>query len=225
MTPTSPMPKPKTKATKVVTARGLAVAAEIVKESAETMNEGTMPPAYYTLIHKDAIPTADEKATLIAGLQQQYRESLMTQYRCAALWVDATQSVQKIHGLCSTNVGTQGDACDRDTAGAQHKHSCIGIRSHCRVAVRLYRCIACLPRRPSRTIIGPWMTLVAWYATPRPAHPHRATNHRSAPCSTYRHAIWRYCFVAVTMLQWHHATRRCRLSSTCLSPPATPPPR
>lgn len=30
--------------------------------------------------------------------------------------------------------------------------------------------------------------------------------------------------VAVTMLQWHHATRRCRLS-TCLSPPATPPPR
>lgn len=49
---------------------GIGSAAEIVNESAETINEGTMPPAYYTLIHKDAILTAAEKATLIAGLQQ-----------------------------------------------------------------------------------------------------------------------------------------------------------
>lgn len=49
---------------------GIGSAAEIVNESAETINEGTMPPAYYTLIHHDAMLTADEKATLIAGLQQ-----------------------------------------------------------------------------------------------------------------------------------------------------------
>jgi hypothetical protein len=45
-------------------------ASEIVEESAETINEGEMPPAYYLLTHPDATLTAADKATLIAGIQE-----------------------------------------------------------------------------------------------------------------------------------------------------------
>ena len=45
-------------------------AAELAEESAETINKNEMPPAYYTLIHKDALLSAADKATLIAGINQ-----------------------------------------------------------------------------------------------------------------------------------------------------------
>lgn len=44
--------------------------AELAEESAETINKNEMPPAYYTLIHKDALLSAADKATLIAGINQ-----------------------------------------------------------------------------------------------------------------------------------------------------------
>jgi hypothetical protein len=44
--------------------------AELTEESAETINKNEMPPAYYTLIHTDAILSATDKATLIAGINQ-----------------------------------------------------------------------------------------------------------------------------------------------------------
>jgi hypothetical protein len=44
--------------------------AELAEESAETINKNEMPPAYYTLIHTDAILSAADKATLIAGINQ-----------------------------------------------------------------------------------------------------------------------------------------------------------
>jgi hypothetical protein len=43
---------------------------ELAEESAETINKNEMPPAYYTLIHKDALLSAADKATLIAGINQ-----------------------------------------------------------------------------------------------------------------------------------------------------------
>lgn len=45
-------------------------AADIVDESAETINEGEMPPAYYLLTHPDAALSASDKATLIAGIKE-----------------------------------------------------------------------------------------------------------------------------------------------------------
>jgi len=44
--------------------------AELAEESAETINKNEMPPAYYTLIHKDAILSATDKEALIAGINQ-----------------------------------------------------------------------------------------------------------------------------------------------------------
>ncbi len=44
--------------------------AEISEEVAETVNDGEMPPAYYTLMHRDAVLSAQQKAILIAGIQQ-----------------------------------------------------------------------------------------------------------------------------------------------------------
>jgi hypothetical protein len=44
--------------------------ADLAEHSAETINNGEMPPSYYTLIHKDAILSATDKATLIAGINQ-----------------------------------------------------------------------------------------------------------------------------------------------------------
>ena len=44
--------------------------AELAEHSAETIDRGSMPPSYYTLIHKDAILSAADKATLIAGINQ-----------------------------------------------------------------------------------------------------------------------------------------------------------
>jgi hypothetical protein len=44
--------------------------AELAENSAETINNGEMPPSYYTLIHKDAILSAADKAALIAGINQ-----------------------------------------------------------------------------------------------------------------------------------------------------------
>ena len=44
--------------------------AELAEESAETINKNEMPPAYYTLIHTDALLSAADKATLIAGINQ-----------------------------------------------------------------------------------------------------------------------------------------------------------
>ena len=44
--------------------------AELAEESAETINKNEMPPAYYTLIHKDALLSVADKATLIAGINQ-----------------------------------------------------------------------------------------------------------------------------------------------------------
>jgi hypothetical protein len=44
--------------------------AELAEESTETINKNEMPPAYYTLIHKDALLSAADKATLIAGINQ-----------------------------------------------------------------------------------------------------------------------------------------------------------
>ena len=43
-------------------------AADLTEEAADTINEGEMPPAYYTLIHADAKLTAEEKSVLIAGI-------------------------------------------------------------------------------------------------------------------------------------------------------------
>jgi hypothetical protein len=42
-----------------------------VRDAAETIEEGSMPPSYYTWfgLHREAKLTADEQATLIAGLQ------------------------------------------------------------------------------------------------------------------------------------------------------------
>lgn len=45
-------------------------ASEIVEESAETINEGEMPPAYYLLTHPDAKLSAADKATLITGIKE-----------------------------------------------------------------------------------------------------------------------------------------------------------
>jgi len=45
-------------------------AAEISEEVAETINDGEMPPAYYTLMHRDAVLSAQQKAILIAGIRQ-----------------------------------------------------------------------------------------------------------------------------------------------------------
>jgi len=44
--------------------------AELAENSAETINNGEMPPSYYTLIHKDAILSAADKEALIAGINQ-----------------------------------------------------------------------------------------------------------------------------------------------------------
>ena len=44
--------------------------ADLAEHSAETIDRGSMPPSYYTLIHKDAILSAADKATLIAGINQ-----------------------------------------------------------------------------------------------------------------------------------------------------------
>ncbi|RLT22486.1 MAG: hypothetical protein DWI30_05945 [Chloroflexi bacterium] len=44
--------------------------AELAEESAETINNGEMPPSYYTLIHTDAILSAADKEALIAGINQ-----------------------------------------------------------------------------------------------------------------------------------------------------------
>ncbi|MCX6016050.1 MAG: heme-binding domain-containing protein [Chloroflexales bacterium] len=44
--------------------------AELAENSAETINKNEMPPAYYTLIHKDAILSAADKEALIAGINQ-----------------------------------------------------------------------------------------------------------------------------------------------------------
>ena len=49
---------------------GVSSGAEITEEVSETITEGEMPPAYYTLIHRDAVLTAAQKATLITGIQQ-----------------------------------------------------------------------------------------------------------------------------------------------------------
>jgi hypothetical protein len=42
-----------------------------VRDAPETIEEGSMPPSYYTWfgLHREAKLTADEQATLIAGLQ------------------------------------------------------------------------------------------------------------------------------------------------------------
>ncbi len=45
-------------------------ASEIVEESAETINEGEMPPAYYLLTHPDAKLSAADKTTLITGIKE-----------------------------------------------------------------------------------------------------------------------------------------------------------
>ena len=44
--------------------------AELAENSAETINNGEMPPSYYTLIHKDALLSATDKEALIAGINQ-----------------------------------------------------------------------------------------------------------------------------------------------------------
>lgn len=44
--------------------------ADLAEHAAKTINNGEMPPSYYTLIHKDAILSAADKATLIAGINQ-----------------------------------------------------------------------------------------------------------------------------------------------------------
>lgn len=43
---------------------------EIIEHSAETINEGEMPPAYYLLTHPDAKLSAADKATLITGIKE-----------------------------------------------------------------------------------------------------------------------------------------------------------
>ena len=44
--------------------------ADLAEHSAETIDRGSMPPSYYTLIHKDAILSAADKEALIAGINQ-----------------------------------------------------------------------------------------------------------------------------------------------------------
>ena len=44
--------------------------AELAENSAETIDRGSMPPSYYTLIHTDAILSATDKEALIAGINQ-----------------------------------------------------------------------------------------------------------------------------------------------------------
>lgn len=44
--------------------------ASLAEEAAKNINEGDMPPAYYTLIHTNAVLTATEKSTLIAGIKE-----------------------------------------------------------------------------------------------------------------------------------------------------------
>jgi hypothetical protein len=43
---------------------------EIIEHSAETINQGEMPPAYYLLTHPDAKLSAADKATLITGIKE-----------------------------------------------------------------------------------------------------------------------------------------------------------
>ena len=51
-------------------AEGPITGANLAEHSAEHIEEGEMPPAYYTLIHGDANLSDAEKETLIAGITQ-----------------------------------------------------------------------------------------------------------------------------------------------------------
>jgi len=43
------------------------------RQAAEVITEGSMPPSYYTIMHPEAMLTAQEKQQLILGLQQSLR--------------------------------------------------------------------------------------------------------------------------------------------------------
>lgn len=51
-------------------AEGPVTGENLAEHSAEHIEAGEMPPAYYTLLHRDAKLTDAEKATLIAGIKQ-----------------------------------------------------------------------------------------------------------------------------------------------------------
>jgi Haem-binding domain len=42
----------------------------LIDHASDHISEGEMPPAYYTLIHRDAVLSDADKATLIAGIKQ-----------------------------------------------------------------------------------------------------------------------------------------------------------
>jgi hypothetical protein len=44
--------------------------ATLIEHASEHITEGDMPPAYYTLMHNDAVLSEADKATLIAGITQ-----------------------------------------------------------------------------------------------------------------------------------------------------------
>jgi len=42
----------------------------LIDHATDQISEGEMPPAYYTLMHNDAVLSDADKATLIAGITQ-----------------------------------------------------------------------------------------------------------------------------------------------------------
>jgi hypothetical protein len=48
--------------------------ATLIEHASEHISEGEMPPSYYTLIHRDAVLSDADKATLIAGIKQAFND-------------------------------------------------------------------------------------------------------------------------------------------------------